>query len=306
MIICTQDGTHIPKAYLTIKHTILMTLLSYADENVKSTCYSQASKILHWRSIMTDEFNAFIQNGKQVLTLPPSNRQIMSCKWIFKIKRKSNESIERYEARLAIKGYNQQERIDHTDTFNPIIKHTTIHIVLSLVVLRGQPVKQLNVNNVFLHGQLDEEIYMHQPPSFVDDQFSNYVCLFKKSIYGLKQAPCAWFHHLNSYLIEIGFTGSKMDTPLFIYHKEGATIYLLISDDNILITSKKPNTILSFISKHRSKFAIKDLGPLHYFLGVEVTSSGYVSNVDTNGDPRVQNPEKKRYHIHKLYEKRCK
>lgn len=144
---------------------------------------------------------------------------MVGCKWVFKLKRKSDGSIDRYKARLVAKGFHQQSGIDYEETFSPVIKPTTIRTILSLAVSRQWPIHQLDVSNAFLHGTLDEEVYMAQPPGFIHPDFPHHVCRLQKAIYGLKQAPRTWHSTLCRALFSIGFIASKSDTSLFLYHK---------------------------------------------------------------------------------------
>lgn len=109
----------------------------------------------------------------------------------FRIKRKSNDSIERYKARLVAKGFHQWSSIDFHDTFNPVVKPTMVWIILNIVVSNGWQMRQLNINNAFLQGCLYKDVYMKQPQGFIDKEKPEYVCKLTKAIYGLKQAPRA-------------------------------------------------------------------------------------------------------------------
>jgi hypothetical protein len=137
---------------------------------------------------------------------------------VYKVKQHSDGSIERYKARLVAKGFQQRDGIDYKETFSPVIKPATIRILLSLAVHYNWPLKQLDVSNAFLHGQLSEEVFMEQPTGFVDSMFPGHVCKLKKALYGLKQAPRAWFQRLSQALLHLGFIGSLVDTSLFILH----------------------------------------------------------------------------------------
>lgn len=161
------------------------------------------------------------------------NYNIVGCKWVYKIKRKADETIERHKAHLVVKGFHQQPGIDFEETFSPVVKSTTIRAVLSLVVSQGWSLRQLDVQNAFLHGHLNETIYMSQPPRFVDPAHPHHLCRLKRYIYGLKQAPRAWFHRLSSALVNHGFTGFKTDSSLFIYSRSSIVLYVLVYvDDN--------------------------------------------------------------------------
>lgn len=156
------------------------------------TSYTQASKSPEWRTAMGAEFDALIQAGTWTLVPPTSSMNILPNKWVFKIKRKSDGSIERYKARLVANGFHQQEGLDFHDTFSPVVKHTTIRVILALTVSSGWCIKQLDVQNAFLHGIVHEEVYMRQPKGFVDPNYPSHVCRLHRSLYGLRQAPRAW------------------------------------------------------------------------------------------------------------------
>uniref|UniRef100_A0A2N9HVF5 Reverse transcriptase Ty1/copia-type domain-containing protein n=1 Tax=Fagus sylvatica TaxID=28930 RepID=A0A2N9HVF5_FAGSY len=145
-----------------------------------------------------------------------------------------------------------------SDSFSPWQCHST------------GPLKQLDVKNAFLHGTLKEEVYMAQPPGYVDSTNSHYVCKLHKSIYGLKQAPRAWFDSFTTQLLHLGFTASTADSSLFIYHYKGVIAYLLLYVDDIVLTSNSTPFLDHLILQLSQVFDIKDLGTLHYFLGIQV------------------------------------
>ena len=124
----------------------------------------------------------------------------MGCKWVYKIKHNADGSISRYKARLVAKGYNQEYELDYSETFSPVIRQETIRLVLSLAERNNWLINQLDVSNAFLHGMLDETIYMTQPPGYVDPRFPQHVCKLQKFLYGLKQAPRAWYTRLKMFL----------------------------------------------------------------------------------------------------------
>ena len=131
--------------------------------------------------------------------MPPRlGRNLIDCKWVYRIKKKSDGTIDRYKARLVAKGFKQMYGIDYEHTFSPVVKAATIRLVLSIAVSRGWSLRQLDVQNVFLHGVLEEEVYMKQPPGFEDKDAPSYVCKLDKALYGLKQAPRAWCSSITS------------------------------------------------------------------------------------------------------------
>lgn len=123
--------------------------------------------------------------------------RISDCKWVFKVKHKSNGTIDRYKARLVAKGFKQFYGIGYEDTFSPVMKDATIRLVLSIGVSKGWCLRQLDVQNTFLHGVLEEDVYMKQPLGYVDPRRPHLVCKLDKALYGLKQDPRAWYSRLS-------------------------------------------------------------------------------------------------------------
>ena len=201
----------------------------------------------------------------------------INCKWIFKLKYKANGSIECHKARLVAKGFKQEDGFDYDETFSPVVKITTVRILLSLAISKKWFIHQLDVSNVFLHGDLKELIFMEQLPGFVNTNFPHHVCQLKKSLYGLKQAPLAWFLKLSTYLLSLGFSASKTDTSLFFKYYNQIPIFLLIYVDDILLISPDSTGIRRLIDSLSSTFSMRDLGPANFFLGIELisTPNGY-------------------------------
>lgn len=224
---------------------------------------------------MEAEFNAFIHNQTWEL-VPPTSHHPIGCKWVFRIKHKLDGSIDKYKAHLVAKGFHQQYGKDYFDTFSPITKHVTIRTILSISLSNDWPLRQLDINNAFLQGTLHEEVFMTQPPGYTHPQFPNHVFKLKKSIYGLKQVPRAWYTELASFLLQCGFRKSLADASLFIYNSNNIICYFLVYVDDIVLTGNTPKFLSQFFLALSAKFFLKDLGQLHHFLGVEVipTSSG--------------------------------
>jgi histone deacetylase 1/2 len=168
------------------------------------------------------------------------------------------------------KGFKQRYGIDYEDTFSPVVKAATIRLVLSIAVSQGWSLRQLDVQNAFLHGVLEEEVYMRQPPGYQDKRFPDYVCKLDKALYGLKQAPRAWYHRLSAKLQELGFKPSKGDTSLFYFRNNDLDMFILIYVDDIIVASSSAEGTKGLLCALQSDFALKDLGDLHYFLGIEV------------------------------------
>jgi hypothetical protein len=135
---------------------------------------------------MQAEYSALMKNKTWHLVPPQRGTNIIDCKWVYKIKHKQDGSLDRYKARLVAKGFKQSYGIDYEDTFSPVVKTATIRTILSTVVSRGWSMRQLDVQNDFLHVLLEEEVYMWQPPGFEDSSHPNYICKLDKALYGLK------------------------------------------------------------------------------------------------------------------------
>ena len=137
---------------------------------------------------------------------------------------------------MVAKGFHQQAGVDFHETFSPVVKPATVRLVLGIVASCRWELRQLDVSNAFLHGFLKKEVYMHQPPRYVDSTHPDYVCRLHKSLYGLKQAPKAWFKRFSSHLLHLGFTASMADSSLFIFYSARTIIYLLLYVDDIIFT----------------------------------------------------------------------
>ena len=169
--------------------------------------FKVASQYPKWCEAIDAEFQALQRQQTWSLVLAPPNVNLVGCKWVYKLKLNSDGSISRYKARLVAKGFHQQAGVDYHETFSHVIKPTTVRLVLVIVVSCNQSLRQLDVSNALLHGFLKEEVYMQQPPSYVDPLHPSYVCKLHKSLYGLKQAPRAWFERFTFHL-HLGFTAS--------------------------------------------------------------------------------------------------
>jgi len=246
MVTHSQNNMHQPKQFrdVTIHYPLPSAFsASLISNDVEATSYTQAAKNVKWRAAMAEEFIALIKTGTWTLVPKNSSMNIVGSKWVFRIKRNADGSIERYKARLVAKGFHQQEGVDYFETYNPIVKPITIRTMLSLAVSAGWYIKQVNVSNAFLHGHLQETIYMSQLPGFVNPMYPNAVCLLKKALYCLKQAPRAWYHRLSSCFLELGFQGSTSNSSLIIFKSTSVTILALVYVDDLILTGSSLGAI---------------------------------------------------------------
>lgn len=231
--------------------------------------YNEAIKHDCWRKAMEDEIAALERNNTwNLVDLPPSKKTV-GCKWVYKIKYKADGSIDRYKARLVAKGYTQTHGIDYMDTFSPVAKVTTIRTLLAVAAARDWHLHQMDVNNAFLNGDLEEEVYMQLTPGF-EGKKGGQACRLMKSLYGLKQASRQWNAKLNSALQAMGFKQAISDNSLFTKGEGSSFVALLVYVNDIVVASPDLSLIQHIKVHLNDVFQIKDLGPLKFFLGLEI------------------------------------
>lgn len=187
------------------------------------------------------------------------------------LKQNPDGSISRLKAPLVAKGFTQTYGVDYTETFSLVAKLSSVHVIISLAANLDWPLHQLDVKNAFLHGDLHENVYMAQPPGFESKGES--VCHFKKSIYGLKQSPRAWFDKFSKVVVSHGMNRNQVDHSVFLKQITLGIVILVVYVDDIVITKSDKKCIQILIHHLSSNFLTKDLGKLRYFLGIEVARS---------------------------------
>ena len=234
----------------------------------------EALKDSRWKEAMNEEMKSLQKNGTWKVVDLPNGKKPVGCRWIFTIKYKADGDIERFKARLVAKGYSQTYGIDYVETFAPVAKINTVRILLSLAVNLDWPLHQFDVKNAFLHGNLQEEVYMQLPPGCrLQVEESKQVCRLQKSLYGLKQSPRSWFGRFTSSMKAFGYRQSHSDHTLFIKHSRGKLTALIIYVDDMIVTGNNDAEMKALQSYLSHEFEMKDLGPLKYFLGIEVLRS---------------------------------
>ncbi|GJV97416.1 putative RNA-directed DNA polymerase [Tanacetum coccineum] len=242
---------------------------SSLNKSVEPRTYQEAILDVNWVNAMNEEMKALNENQTWTLTDLPAGRKAIGCKWVYKIKYKSNGEIERYKARLVAKGYSQREGIDYEETFSPVVKMVTVRCLIALAVKNKWNLYQLDVNNAFLYGSIEDDVYMSLPQGYFSKSKTK-VCKLVKSLYSLKQALRKWNEKLVTILSENGFIQSQSDHSLFIKSKGDLFVALVVYVDDIFLTVNDEEEIQNFKQFLSSKFQIKDLGKLKYFLGIEV------------------------------------
>lgn len=160
------------------------------------------------------------QNRTWDIVCLPAGKNVVGCRWVFTIKYNADGTEERYKGRLVAQGFTQQEGIDYMETFSPVAKLSSVKLLLALDAIKGWSLNQMDVSNAFLHGELDEEIYMRLPQGYTPPPGvvlpPNHVCRLRKSIYGLKQASRQWYNRFSSVLLGANFIQSPADNTLFV------------------------------------------------------------------------------------------
>ncbi|WKA03781.1 hypothetical protein VitviT2T_021870 [Vitis vinifera] len=266
----------IPPRHSTRVRSIPPHLLDYHCYTTLATLpepqtYREASTDPLWQIAMKEELDALTKNHTwDLVTLPP-RQSMVGCKWIYKIKIRSDGSVERYKARLVAKGFTQEYGIDYEETFAPVARISSVRALLAVAAAPKWDLFQMDVKNAFLNGDLSEEVYM-QPPSGLSVE-SNKVCHLRRAPYGLKQVPRAWFAKFSSTIFRLGYTASPYDSALFLRRTDKDTILLLLYVDDMIITGDDLSDIQELKDFLSQQFEMIDLGHLSYFLGLEITHS---------------------------------
>jgi phosphoribosyl-AMP cyclohydrolase len=245
--------------------------LSITDDDprtVREAMNSEDSKL--WKKAMVEEMDALDKNEAWDIVELPTRRKFVGSKWLFKKKFNAEGKVEKYKAPLVEKGYSQVEGIDFGEIFSLVAKLMSIRFLLSIVVAFDLEVEQMDVKTTFLHGDMEEEIYMKQPEGFVVKGKKELVCKLKKSLYGLKQSPKMWYQKFDTYILGLGFVRSRVDH--YVYSKQVGNhfIYVVMYVDDMLLVGNNMDVIKEVKSQLSSKFDMKDLSAANFILGMEI------------------------------------
>lgn len=248
---------------------VLMTVKSAFPEP-KSVAASLKDR--YWTAAMGKEKGNMDITDTSDLVPPDPSIEPISCGWVYKSQLNDDGTLKNRKARLVARGNQQEEGVEFVETYSPVVCTATIRSVLHIATVKGWKIKQLDVESAFLHGDLKETVYMTQPPGFVDPECPHHVCRLKKEIYGLRQSPRAWFDKFSTFLLEFGFKCTHGDPSLFVYLHGADVIYLLLYVDDMLLTGNNDQLIQKLLVTLNRTFRMKDMGPVHYFLGIQVTA----------------------------------
>ena len=245
----------------TNEHAHFVTLYDEPDTYHEAMASNEATK---WKKAMEEEISALDSNQTWTLVELPVGRLSIGCRWVYKIKQNSSGDIERFKARLVAKGFAQTLGVDYEETFAPVVKFDSLRILLSVAASRRYILHQMDVKSAFLHGELDEEVYMKQPEGFQDN--TSRVCKLRKALYGLKQASRQWYTRINQFFIQNNSRKLSADHGIFYNSNLIVAIYV----DDLIITGPTNESIQTFKMKLHEEFEMTDLGEAHWVLGLEV------------------------------------
>ncbi|GJT80197.1 retrovirus-related pol polyprotein from transposon TNT 1-94 [Tanacetum coccineum] len=209
---------------------------------------------------------------KKVWTLVdlPNGKRAIGTKWVYINKKDERGIVIKNKARLVAQGYTQEEGIDYDEVFAPVARIEAIRLFLAYASFKDFVVYQMDVKSAFLYGKIEEEVYVCQPPGFEDPDFPDKVYKVEKALYGLHQAPRAWYETLSTYLLDNGFQRGKIDKTLFIRRDKGDILLVQVYVDDIIFGSTKKSLCTDFEKMMHKKFQMSSMGELTFFLGLQV------------------------------------
>ncbi|KAH9736282.1 hypothetical protein KPL71_018042 [Citrus sinensis] len=224
-----------------------------------------------WKEAINSEVESILQKHTWELVYLPLGCKPLGYKWIFKRKMKADGSIDKYKARLVIKGYSQREGFDYFDTYSPVTRINSIRMIIAVAALRNLEIHQMDVKTTFLNEDLDEEIYMEQPEGFITPGQEKKVCKLVKSLYGLKQAPKQWHEKFDHTMITSGFKINECDKCVYVKETENGYVILCLYVDDMLIVGSNDDMIKSTKNMLKSKFDMKNIGLADVILGIKIS-----------------------------------
>ena len=219
-----------------------------------------------------DEIKAHLENGTWKLVRLPQGKRAIGSRWVFRIKRKADGSIDKYKGRIVAKGYAQREGVDYTETFAPTARFGSVRTVIALAAMEDWELESVDISTAFLNGDIDAEVYMHKPEGveFPGFEGSEWVLQLLKGLYGIKQGPRIWSQKLHESLTSIGFQHLESDHSVFIYSRDGVRMVVPVHVDDLVLASASKEAIEKVKSELRTRFKIHEQGPTSFLLGVKL------------------------------------
>lgn len=246
--------------------------LAYLGEELSDEpTYQQALKrpdSAQWRRAMEFELGQLRRMGTWELVPVPDGKNIVGNKWVLRIKRDSQGDLVKYKARLVAQGFTQEPGTDFTETFAPVMRLESLRLILAIGNALDLEIDQMDVVGAYLHGKLDEEIYMRQPAGF--DDGSGQVCKLKRALYGLRQAGREWNKVLDSFLLHLRFRRCATDMCVYIRTDDGYPTFLAVHVDDLTMLAKTRQLMDRLKDELKSRFEMTDLGSVRQIVGIEV------------------------------------
>jgi hypothetical protein len=242
-------------------------LLIEADEPTK---YSEAACHQEWIEAMNKEIQSIEKNRTWELVKLPAGKRPIGVKWVYKLKRNSDGEVVKHKARLVAKGYVQKQGIDFEEAFAPIARLDTVRLLLGFAANKGWKVHHLDIKSAFLHGELEEEVYVSQPEGYTVKGKEQLVLKLSKALYGLRQAPRAWNVGLDKSLRNLNFRRCLSEQAFYTRGTGEDAIIIGVYVDDLIVTGGNPKEIDAFKKQMMTEFEMTDLGLLSYYLGLEV------------------------------------
>src|SRR5579871_5864569 len=212
-----------------------------------------------WIKAMQEEFESLKANDTWKLVLRPTDRDVIDIRWVFRIKRNLDQSIEKYKGRFVVRGFTQIPGVDYDEVYSPMVSYIANRILIVLAAKYDLIIHQMDVKSVFLNEEVDTELYVEQPEMFEEKDRKLWVCKLKKGLYGLKQAPRLWHRTLQSHLLSIRFTQLESEPSIFIKKLKDTFIVIAAYVDDLQITSNNIKAIQNIKLELQNKFQMTDL-----------------------------------------------
>ena len=225
---------------------------------------------VQWKDAADKEIKSLLKNETWELTDLPNGKATVGCRWVMKRKRDKCGHVNRYKARLVAQGYTQKEGVDYREVFSPVVRYASIRVLLAIANQYDLEVHQMDVMSAYLNGILDEEIYMKQPPGYVDARFPHKVCRLRKSLYGLKQSARCWNAVIDDYLKTNGYTSSPADRCIYIKTIDEIVVLIALFVDDTIICCNNLQVLSTEKKMLSTKFEMDDQGEIHFFLGMAI------------------------------------
>ncbi|KAD2805416.1 hypothetical protein E3N88_38793 [Mikania micrantha] len=240
---------------------------------VEPRTVTEALKEESWVDAMQEELLQFKKLGVWQLVDKPKGAKVIGTRWVLRCKKDDHGIIVRNKARLVVQGFRQIEGLDYNEVFAPVARLEAIRIFLAYASFKKFKVYQMDVKSAFLHGVISETVYVNQPPGFEDPLHRDKVYKLDKALYGLHQAPRAWYETLSTHLLNNGFRRGVIDCTLFIREKDSDLLLVQVYVDDIIFGSTNDNLCKEFETVMKEKFEMSSMGEMKFFLGLQVDQS---------------------------------